>query len=387
MKKNIYIYGAHSRAQTLATYMCYLDKDIHIEAYFYDNDEENPERIGEVPVFRLNEHTDIQALNLSLDYPVYLGTRGVFHERITKVLKKIGFKTIKPVTVEIDLILRNQYLEKYYISIGREFMKLDKLKGLPSSTSANAGLINSSLTNINFGLTNEISASVYVVKSPFDRPLQQEYPLASYERQIYAGAVFAENSPDLLPENALRDDTGDNISAKNKQFCELTALYWLWKHAGEDIIGLAHYRRHFLLPQDWKERMLNNQINVILPTPLYVAPSVEENFKSRHDPSDWEFMMQYLKNNHPEDFQSANKFFKGNLYSPCNMFVMKREVLDALCTWLFPILFQVADHGGQKEDSYLNRYPGFISERLISLFFEINRSRFNLVYADKNFLP
>ena len=387
MKKKIYIFGAHSRAQTLATYMCYLDKDIHIEAYFYDNDEENPERIGEVPVFRLNKHTDIHALNLSLDYPIYLGTRGVFHERITEVLKRIGFKVIKPVTVEMDLTLRNQYLEKYYTSIGREFIKLDKLKGLPFSTSANAGLINSSLTNINFGLTNEISASIYVVKSPFDKPLQQEYSLASYERQIYAGAVFAENSPDLLPENALRDDTGDNISAKNKQFCELTALYWLWKHAGEDIIGLAHYRRHFLLPQDWKERMLNNQINVILPTPLYVAPSVEENFKSRHDPSDWEFMMQYLKNNHPEDFQSANKFFKGNLYSPCNMFVMKREVLDALCTWLFPILFQVADHGGQKEDSYLNRYPGFISERLISLFFEINRSRFNLVYADKNFLP
>lgn len=86
MKKKIYIFGAHSRAQTLATYMCYLDKDIHIEAYFYDNDEENPERIGELPVFRLNEHTNIQALNLSLDYPVYLGTRGVFHERIAKVL-------------------------------------------------------------------------------------------------------------------------------------------------------------------------------------------------------------------------------------------------------------------------------------------------------------
>ena len=387
MKKNIYIFGAHSRAQTLATYLCFLDKDIHIEAYFYDNDEENPEIIGKIPVSRLNEHTDIHALNLSLDYPIYLGTRGVFHERITEVLKRIGFKVIKPVTVEMDLTLRNQYLEKYYTSIGREFIKLDKLKGLPSSTSANAGLINSSLTNINFGLTNEISASIYVVKSPFDKPLQQEYSLASYERQIYAGAVFAENSPDLLPENALRDDTGDNISAKNKQFCELTALYWLWKHAGEDIIGLAHYRRHFLFPEDWKERMLNNQINVILPTPLYVAPSVEENFKSRHDPSDWEFMMQYLKNNHPEDFQSANKFFKGNLYSPCNMFVMKREVLDALCTWLFPILFKVAEYGGEKDNSYLNRYPGFISERLISLYFEINREKFKLVYADKNFLP
>lgn len=279
----------------------------------------------------------------------------------------------------MDLNLRNQYLEKYYASIGREFLKLDKLnnkqKRLPASTLPDSRL------------TNKTSATVYVVKSPFDRPLQQEYSLASYEKEIYAGAVFDGYSLNRLPENALKDDTGDNISNKNKQFCELTALYWLWKHAEEEIIGLAHYRRHFLLPQDWKERMLNNQINVILPTPLYVAPSVEENFKSRHDPSDWEFMMQYLKNNHPEDFQSANKFFKGNLYSPCNMFVMKREVLDALCTWLFPILFQVANHGGQKEDSYLNRYPGFISERLISLFFEINRSRFNLVYADKNFLP
>ena len=375
MKKNIYIFGAHSRAQTLATYLCFLDKDIHIEAYFYDNDEENPEIIGKIPVSRLNEHTDIHALNLSLDYPIYLGMRGIFHERITKILKKIGFKIIKPVTVEMDLMLRNQYLEKYYTSVGREFMKLDKFKGLQP------------LTSSGLGLTNKISASVYVVKSPFDKPLQQEYPLASYEKQIYAGAVFAENSPVLLPENALRDDVGDNISAKNKQFCELTALYWLWKHAGEDIIGLAHYRRHFLLPKDWKTRMLDNAIDVLLPVPLYVAPSVEENFKSRHDPSDWEFMMNYLKNNYSEDFLEACAFFNGNLYSPCNMFIMKREVLVDLCTWLFPILFKIAEHGGIKNNTYLNRYPGFISERLISLFFELNRKRFKVVYADKNFLP
>ena len=375
MKKNIYIFGAHSRAQTLATYLCFLDKDIHIEAYFYDNDEENPEIIGKIPVSRLNEHTDIHALNLSLDYPIYLGTRGVFHERITKILKKIGFKIIKPVTVKMDLMLRNQYLEKYYTSIGREFMKLDKFKGLQPSTSSD------------LGLTNKISASVYVVKSPFDKPLQQEYPLASYEKEIYAGAVFAENFPDLLPENALRDDVGDNISAKNKQFCELTALYWLWKHAREDIIGLAHYRRHFLLPKDWKTRMMDNAIDVLLPVPLYVAPSLEDNFKSRHDPLDWEFMMKYLKNSYSEDFLEACAFFKGNLYSPCNMFIMKREVLDDLCTWLFPILFKIAEHGGIKDNTYLNRYPGFISERLISLFFELNRKRFKVVYADKNFLP
>ena len=375
MKKKIYIFGAHSRARTLATYLCFLDEDIHIEAYFYDNDEKNPENIGEIPVFKVNGTMDINALNLSLDYPVYIGTRGIFHEKITEMLTEIGFKVIYPVTVEMDLMLRNQYLEKYYSSIGREFIKLDKLQEFPVSAFKDSEMI------------NKISASVYTVKSPFDRPLQQEYSLASYEKEIYAGAVFAENSLPLLPKNALRDNEGENISEKNKQFCELTALYWIWKHAREDILGLVHYRRHFLFPKNWKECMLNNQVDVILPVPLYVAPTVEENFKSRHEPSDWEFMMQYLKDNFPENYQAACRFFKGNLYSPCNMFVMKRDVLDALCSWLFPILFKVAEHGGEKDNSYLNRYPGFISERLISLYFEINREKFKLVYADKNFLP
>ena len=131
---------------------------------------------------------------------------------------------------------------------------------------------------------------MYVAKSVFDAPLKNSCPLAPYNAEIQVGASVADKR---IAEIA--DDKGYNISYRNKQFCELTALYWIWKNAGEDIIGLEHYRRNFILPANWKDKMASEKIDVILPTPLYVAPSLAQNYKDRHVASDWEFMMQYLE--------------------------------------------------------------------------------------------
>ncbi len=354
-KNNIYIFGAHSRAQTLGTYLQYLYPDTVIRAYLYDNEEPNPERIGEIPVLQLGGN-----MRLHTDCPVYIGTRGIYHSRITEHLKSLGFEKIRPVTVELDLQLRNAYLKNYFTDTGRCFSKIEKLND-----------------------EAEKSAAVYVVRSVYDKPLQQPYELAPYEKEIQAGAVL---SRERLSAQMATDDTGKHISARNRQFCELTVLYWIWKNAAEDIVGMAHYRRHFILPEDWVERMRKNEVDVILPVPLYVAPSVADNYRKRHDASDWEYMMQYLKENHGAEYSQAEEFFEKNLYSPCNMFIMRKEVLDELCAWLFPVLFQAAGYGGEKEDPYQNRYPGFLSERLISFYFEKYKNRYKVVYADKNFL-
>lgn len=353
--EKIYIVGAHSRARTLAIYLQYLYPEITIEAYLYDNEETNPEKIEGIRVLPLDK------ASLNTDYAVYIGTKGIYHPQIIKHLRELGFKKIYPVTAEFDLYLRNEYLKKYFAASGREFVKIDRL----------------------YKQEKVETASIYVVRSANDRPLHQDYVLKPYEKEIQAGAAL---TPKRLSETGLTDCTGDNISYKNRQFCELTALYWLWKHAKEEIIGLAHYRRHFILPTDWFIHMQKNQVDVILPIPLYVAPSLEENYKSRHDPADWDYMMEYIKNRDEQEYREARMFFQSNLYSPCNMFIMRKKVLDELCTWLFPILFAVAAHGGQKEDNYLNRYPGFLSERLLTFFFEKNRSRYKIVYSDKNFL-
>lgn len=370
--ERVYIAGAHSRAQTLAVYLQYL-YPVTVEAFLYDNDEKNPAWIGRTAVLRMTEapmgsNTEMSIVNLHTEYPVYIATRGIYHERLAKKLKRIGFSEIYPLTVDLDIYLRNKYLKKYFSDIGREFIKIDGLGRRRKTMLPEKNL----------------STAIYVVKSIYDAPLRKEYRLAPYEREIQAGAELAK---ERLSAEILTDHRGEHISGRNRQFCELTAVYWLWKHAEEDIVGLAHYRRHFILPDDWAERMCENGIDVILPVPLFVAPSLEGNYKKRHGSYEWEAMLRYLQEKDEKEYQAAKEFFgRNNLYSPCNMFIMKKAVMDELCGWLFPLLFDVAERCGQKRDGYLNRYPGFLSERLITFFFERNRKRFRIAYSDKNFL-
>lgn len=359
----IYIFGAHPRAQTLSVYLQYLYPSLQIQAFLYDNDEMNPKWIHEVPVLQLDS-----ARNLDLQIPVFIGTRGIYHKALIEKLQRMGFTDIYPVTVEMDRKLRNAFLETYLPKMGREFCKIDELK----------------YRSVRCGRNEEVpKVTVYVAKSVFDKPLQESYQLDSYEREIQVGAALTERR---LSEEILTDCTGKHISERNKQFCELTALYWVWQNAKEDVVGLVHYRRHFLLPEDWLQRIEQHEIDVILPVPLYVAPDLEQNYKGRHDAAVWDVMMQYLEKNRETEYQNAKRFFAGNLYSPCNMFIMRREILHELCEWMFPILFAAVEQNGEKADVYQNRYPGFLSERLMSFFFDMNWEKYRIVYADKNFL-
>ena len=53
---------------------------------------------------------------------------------------------------------------------------------------------------------------------------------------------------------------------------------------------------------------------------------------------------------------------------------------------MFPILFELEGRVGVLEDAYQNRYPGFVSERLMNFFFYYHREDYRVVYAEKSFL-
>lgn len=363
MEKNIYIAGAHPRGRTFREYINFLYPETIIEAFLVSDMADNDEVVDGVPVKVIDKGS-----NLNTNNAVYIATRGINHEKIIKELKAAGMKYIYPVDVQLDSKIRNEYVKKIFDKNNRKFCCID------DSYDSNI------LSNKQYKNT---TAQIYVATSVFDRSLHEQYEFLPEECVIQVGTALTE---ERLKNADVFDNTGENISSKNKQFCELTAMYWIWKNAVQDVVGLVHYRRHFILPERWLDWMEYNDIDVILSVPLYVAPNLEDNYKGRHIAKNWEFMMNYMKENLPQDYNMAKGIFKRSLYSPCNMFIMRKEVLNELCTWLFPILDAVVEFAGTMDEPYQNRYPGFLSERLITYYFEAYRDKYKVAFANKNFL-
>lgn len=355
----VYIAGAQTRAKTMKGYFNCLYPTMKIEGFLVDDLQENKSVIDDIPVLERKK-----GIPVDVSCPVFIATKGIYHSEITKELEEIGFQDIYPITSVMDNYFRNAYVSKYYRENKKEFIRIEELAGEVQNDS-NGDCI------------------IYVAKSIYDRPLQSDYLTPEYEKRIQVGAALTE---ERLKDVDCLDSVGDHISEKNRQYCELTALYWIWKNTNHRITGLAHYRRHFVIPENWADIMEANNVDVILPVPTYVLPNNSENYRERHGSADWDYLMEYLARYYEQDYALASEVFSGNLYSPCNMFIAKREVLEEMCEYIFPIVDAVARHGGQKEDVYQNRYPGFISERLITLFFAKNSERFKIVYADKSFL-
>lgn len=179
-------------------------------------------------------------------------------------------------------------------------------------------------------------------------------------------------------EEYVRDDSLDNISRKNAYYCELTGLYWLWKNCNDDIIGLVHYRRFFY--KKWKkinenevldEQTINQTLkkyDIIVPAKSYYTESLKEQYNNNHYKSDLEKTREIISKDYPEYVNAFDKVMKKNTCYAFNMFIMKKELVNEYCKWLFDILFKLEDLIDiSSYDEYQRRIYGFLSERLFNV--------------------
>lgn len=174
------------------------------------------------------------------------------------------------------------------------------------------------------------------------------------------------------------DDTGDNISNKNLYYCELTALYWIWKNDFSDIVGLEHYRRQFVRGNELLNKKtvatLMNDFDVLVPCKCNLAHSIYHNYVKEHEKSDIVTTGEIIREKYPDYIDSFDYLKKTNRMYVCNMFIAGRKFVDEYCEWLFTILFELekrVDLSGRTR--YQKRMFGFMAERLFNVYLHHNR--------------
>lgn len=191
-----------------------------------------------------------------------------------------------------------------------------------------------------------------------------------------------------LMENMIGDDTGENISDKNAYYNEMTALYWAWKNydklGNPDYIGLAHYRRLFVMEENVsetysiKEYNQNNIKEVLNYTPEKLKKIVEDcdfvthlgqvynlyqHYVDNQRKADIDIAMEILEKRYPEYKETADAYMAGQISNFYNMNIFSREIFFEYCEFVFSIMEEFE----KRVPSVLNRRM-FISERLTAIF-------------------
>ncbi len=182
------------------------------------------------------------------------------------------------------------------------------------------------------------------------------------------------------------DNTGDNISEKNKNYCELTALYWAWKNLDADFIGLVHYRRYFSngkLLKRKEARILSeaelqkalDRCGILLPKPRnYWIETNYSQYAHAHHAIDLDTTREILRERYPAYIKAFDASMQRTVGHRFNMFVMSQESLCAYCNWLFDVLFELEKRLDISAYSpYDARVFGFVAERLLDIWIETNR--------------
>lgn len=201
-----------------------------------------------------------------------------------------------------------------------------------------------------------------------------EFPKEKIYKPIRVGAAL--NSDDFGYQ---RDDIGDNISNKNKSFCELTATYWIMKNDKSDIVGLTHYRRYFfkkhknnklenvLSEQDIREILKDKDI--IVPNSTFIIKhNAEKSWEKTHIKKDYDECRKIIAEKYPDYVEAFEQFSKSRFLYICNMFIARKEIFDEYYKWLFDILFELEKRTDiSNYDDYNKRLFGFMSERLFNV--------------------
>lgn len=195
----------------------------------------------------------------------------------------------------------------------------------------------------------------------------------------------------------ITDETGDNISSKNSNYCELTAVYWIWKNIHDvEYVGISHYRRYFvygitskLVDTDYiKCQLEDKKYDVILPYEYKTESTVYNHFVNSTSGREKDLinLKNVIEKLFPDYLKTYDDVMSSKTASYCNMMISSKKTFDDYCEWLFKILFElekITDMTGYTKQE--QRLYGFLSEFLLNVWVRKNNLKIkhcNMYYIE-----
>ncbi len=222
--------------------------------------------------------------------------------------------------------------------------------------------------------------------------------------------IVAAHKPCEMPEDALYlpmqagaalrepigfkgDNSGDTISEKNGSYCELTCLYWGWKNLESDYIGLAHYRRHFSL-KDKKPLTLEQaecllkDTDILLPKKRkYYIENLYDHYAHTLEEAPLAEAGRIIAEDYPEYYPEFERLKKRTCAHMFNMMVMRKDIFDSYCEWLFELLSKLEKRVDVADMSTFEaRFYGRVSELMLDIWLNTNGYSYKeipFIYTEK----
>lgn len=249
--------------------------------------------------------------------------------------------------------------------------------------------MNSDAPRIAIAVSRRIDVDSVCVENPLYLPVR-------------CGAVYDTNAQPALQG----DNTGDNISGKRENYCELTVQYWLWKNVHADYYGLCHYRRYLsfaerhyrandhglvsrpllterecarfgLLDVQHMTKEIEKYDLIVpeaapvsrMPLPRGTADTVRELWSAREniffEKGMVDKLLSAIERAAPKYLPAAMDYFSGDNHCGYNCFVMSRQVFERFCSFEFPIVDGLMESLNTRE---FPRSPAYAGEMLFGVF-------------------
>lgn len=349
-------YGAKSLALGMYKAIKHLYPEYTVVGFLVSSMQNNPSTLAGLPVMELMSFLKSVTENERDELHILIATPEDMHKKIVEKLEEQGLYNYTCMNSRKE----SKLMEQYFVQMGL----FSSLHTYPEGQS-------------------EVSVEVYQAKFYKDKPLSNEFQIPSWVKPIQVGAGLTDERI-----SAYVDNSGDNISTKNVNYCELTALYWIWKNKlslinGAEYYGLFHYRRTLNIDDRDLYRLKNNDIDVILQYPTIHEPNISEHHTRYIKEEDWEAMLQALLELYPEYAAAFPQILSQSYFYNYNLIIAKRRVLEDYCNWLFPILERTEELSVPKGRERADRYIGYLGESLMTLYFLYHKNDLCIVHTGR----